>query len=166
MIALYREGLCLFLYGYVKDMDWAEDLMIEAFAKMMVKGGGFRGDASLKTYLYAIARNLALRHLKKYGREKRIPWEGIATAPDGEPARSPEMRALREEDRRTLYEAMQRLKREYREALHLLYFEDMSYAEAGAVMGKSPRQIADLAYRGKLSLKAKLEQLGIRGYGA
>lgn len=139
--------------------------MIEAFARMMVKGGGFRGGASLKTYLYAIGRNLALRHLKKAGREKRVPLGEIAEVSDGEAGRSPELRVLQEENRRALYEAMQSLKGDYRETLHLLYFENMSYAEAGEVMGKSTRQIADLAYRARLSLKSKLERLGMRGYG-
>ena len=42
---------------------------------------------------------------------------------------------------------------DYREALYLTYFEGMSYAQAAEVMGKSVKQITNLVYRGKESLR-------------
>lgn len=45
---------------------------------------------------------------------------------------------------------MEGLNPDYREALYLVYFEGMRHAEAGAVMRKSEKQIADLVYRGKI----------------
>ena len=52
------------------------------------------------------------------------------------------------------------MKAEYREALYLVYFEDMSYRNAATVMKQSEGQITKLVYRGKQSLKAVLEQEG------
>lgn len=49
---------------------------------------------------------------------------------------------------------------EYREVLHLLYFEDMSYDEAAAVLKKNNKQIKNLVYRAKKSLKIALEKEG------
>ena len=55
---------------------------------------------------------------------------------------------------------LKKLKAEYREALYLVYFEDMSYRDAATVMNKSESQITKLVYRGKQSLKVILEQEG------
>ena len=52
------------------------------------------------------------------------------------------------------------LKPEYREALYLIYFEDLSYRSAATVVSKSEQQIKNLVYRGKQSLKTILEQGG------
>ena len=52
------------------------------------------------------------------------------------------------------------MKPEHRNVLYLLYFEGMSYAEAGTVMNKGKRQIEGLAYRARASLKKKLESEG------
>ena len=67
---------------------------------------------------------------------------------------------LRSERDRQLYDALEKLKAEYREALYLVYFEDMSYRGAATVMNKSENQITKLVYRGKQSLKVILEQEG------
>ena len=66
----------------------------------------------------------------------------------------------RSERSRQLYDALEKLKAEYREALYLVYFEDMSYRNAATVMKKSEEQITKLVYRGKQRLKAILEQEG------
>ena len=42
-----------------------------------------------------------------------------------------------------------------------MFFEGMRHAEAGLVMGKTEKQIADLVYRGKNSLKKRLKEEGI-----
>lgn len=55
---------------------------------------------------------------------------------------------------------MNALKPEYREALFLVYFEDLSYRDAAAVLGKNERQITNLIHRGKQSLKTILEREG------
>ena len=59
-------------------------------------------------------------------------------------------------------EKLNALKPEYREALYLVYFEDMSYHMAAQVMNKNERQITNLIYRGKQSLKAILEKEGFQ----
>ena len=48
-----------------------------------------------------------------------------------------------------------------REVLYLTYFEGLSYAEAAEVMGKSVKQITNMVYRGKQSLRELLEKEGI-----
>ena len=59
----YGDALTLYVNGYVHDVDAAEDMMIEAFSRILVKRPRLR-EGGFKPYLYKTARNLALRHLQ------------------------------------------------------------------------------------------------------
>ena len=65
---------------------------------------------------------------------------------------------IRKERERELHEALGRLHEDYRTVLHLIYFEDMSYEQAGRIMKKNIKQIENLAYRARISLRKELEK--------
>lgn len=164
MLDLYGRGLTLFLYGLVGNMDDAEELMVEAFARVMVKARPIRDEGGLKAYLFTTGRNLALRLLKKHRRERHLSLDDLGEQPDTTDTHSPEAAYLREEKSRQLYASMQALKQDHREALYLLYLEDMSYAEAGRVLGKTPKQMDNLVQYAKQKLKEALRREGVSGY--
>ena len=56
----YGDSLTVYLNGYLHDWHDAEDLMIEAFARIMAKKPRIR-EEGFKAYLYRTARNLASR---------------------------------------------------------------------------------------------------------
>ena len=141
--------------GYLKDIHEAEDLMIEAFSQIFAKERPITGAGAFQAYLYKTARNLALRHRKKY-RLSFLRFDELDFEPQSDVLADTEL--SRRERRRQLYDALDKLKAEYREVLYLVYFEEMSYRNAAAVMNKSEGQITKLVYRGKQSLKAILEQ--------
>lgn len=66
-----------------------------------------------------------------------------------------------EERNRILHFFMDEMNPDYREVLYLIYFEDMSYAQAADVTGKTVKQITNMLYRGKESLRKLLEREGI-----
>ena len=66
-----------------------------------------------------------------------------------------------EERNRILHFCMGEMNPDYREVLYLTYFEGMSYAQAAEVTGKTVKQITNLVYRGKESLRRLLEREGI-----
>ena len=66
-----------------------------------------------------------------------------------------------EERNRVLHCCMSEITPDYREVLYLTYFEDMSYAQAAEVTGKTVKQITNMVYRGKKSLRRLLEREGI-----
>lgn len=159
LIEKYGDALTLYINGYVKDMHEAEDLMIEAFAQVFAKERPIHENGSFRAYLYKTARNLTIRHKKK----KKIlllGYEALPFEPQSEMLADTEL--YRSERNRQLYQALEQLKEEYREALYLVYFEEMSYRETAIVMRKSEQQITNLVYRGKKSLKTILEQGGFR----
>jgi RNA polymerase sigma-70 factor (ECF subfamily) len=159
LIALYEAELFRFIHGIVNDYHESKHLTIDSFANLAVGGGKFSENSSLKTYLFAIGKNLALRYMKMRGRVKHIPYEEVVgTLMDG--GESPYEFMEREENRRLLREAMRELKADHRTVLNLLYFEDMSYTQTGKAMGKTETQISSLAHRAKAALKKRLESGG------
>ena len=153
LLRRYRESLTLFLFGFVRNWEDAEELMLDAFAEAAAARTGFSGRSSFKTWLFSIGKKLALMHLRKA--RTSVPLPPAET--DGETA---ELALLRDERDRTLYRALDRLNGDYRQILILLYFEQMSHEEAGRVMGKTRKQIYNLAERGRKALKEELERMG------
>lgn len=157
LVEKYGDPLTLYINGYLKDIHEAEDLMIEAFSRIFAKERPITGAGAFQAYLYKTARNLALRHIKKH-RLRFQRFDELDFEPQSDVLADTEL--SRRERSRQLYDALEKLKAEYREALYLVYFEEMSYRNSAAVMNKSEGQITKLIHRGKQSLKAILEQEG------
>jgi len=159
LIVLYEESLTLHIYKIVGNMRDAEDLSVDAFTALARDKGRFQGKSALKTYLFGIGRNLALCHIRERKNESHIPFEDSWVAA-GEATALPEENLIRDERGTQLDLAMQKLKPEHRQVLRLLYFQNMSYAQAGEAMKKNERQIDGLAYRARTALKKRLESGG------
>jgi RNA polymerase sigma-70 factor (ECF subfamily) len=155
VVDLYQADLAHYIYALVYDVHTTEDIVIEAFAQLALRGGHFSGRSSLKTYLFTIGKNLAMKHLRKRGKERHISideLEGVLTHEGGTPEATVEL----DETKKRLHDAMGKIKKDHRTVLTLLYFEDMSYVQAGQSMGKSEEQIKQLVFRAKQSLRKKL----------
>jgi len=157
IIGLYKDNLICFLNRYVHNIDTAEDLAAEAFAELYVHRARYRFGGNFKTYLFAIGKHKAAHYLRKHARVVPV---GAQVEPDWPDTNGPETALLRNERDRALHAAMERLTTDYREVLHLLYFEQLSYADAAKVLGKSKKQIDNLAYRAKGALKLLLQEEG------
>ena len=156
VMLLERHGgaLTLFLFGYVHNLEDAEELMMDAFAAVASGASPFSGRSSFRTWLFSIGKKLALAHLRK---RKELPDTLDDTALN---QITPDLALLQEERNRQLYQGLAQIKTEYRQALYLIYFEGMTHEEAGRVMGRSKRQIYNLAERGRKALKDALERMG------
>ena len=151
----YRESLIFFLCRYVGDLHAAEDLAEDVFVEVLLHPKRYRFQCALKTWLFTIGRNKAVDFLRKASRLHLVPLdeaERIAEVTGLEEA------VLDSEEKRQLNQAMDRIPEDYRMALHLVYFEELSYEEAGKVMKKNRKQVENLVYRGKQSLRKILEQ--------
>ena len=157
----YGNSLTLYIDGYLHDIHEAEDLMIEAFAYFVAKRPRLRDDG-FRAYLYKSARHLALRCLQKKRRKQLFSFDDLEQEPESEVLI--ETLVQTDERSRMLHLCMEELHPAYREALYLVYFEGMRHAEAAAVMRKTEKQIADLVYRGKVSLRKALEKEGITAW--
>ncbi len=152
----YNDSLIFFINGYVKDLMTAEDLAADTICKLLIKRKKFRSDkgASFKTWLFTIARNTALDWLRNSARHSLV----TLSETDGYDEPSFDDVLLKDDRAKALHKAMSGLCSDYREVLHLLYFEDLSYIQAATVMRKNEKQIKNLAYRAKQALKNALEK--------
>ena len=154
IIDTYREGLIFFINRYVSDLDLAEDIAADTFATLLLKPERYNFSVSLKTYIFTIGKNRAIDILRKRKRHGYVSLDVIPEDTVSEESFVEDI--LRDEERKRLHSAINGLKREYREALHLVYFENMSVSEAAAVMGRGKRQVENLLYRARKALKDAL----------
>ena len=64
LVKRHQQELQSFLYRFTASKEDAEDIAQETFIKAFKKSGSFKGDSSLRTWLFAIATNLAKDHLR------------------------------------------------------------------------------------------------------
>ncbi|SEK73128.1 RNA polymerase sigma-70 factor, ECF subfamily [Ruminococcus sp. YRD2003] len=158
IIDIYYNGLTLYINGIVRNSAETEDIVQDTFVKLAVKKPRFSGKCSFKTWLYAIARNSACNYLKRHrSRFSEQPIDEYITLSDGTDV---EREHLRTEQNIELHRSMKELAPDYYQVLYLMYFEALDTDGIAQVMGKSKRQVGDLLYRAKKSLKSKLERAG------
>ena len=154
----YKDGLILFLNGYTRNIGLAEELMEETFVRLVVRKPKYSPKCSFKTWLYTVGRNVAIDFLRRNSKTADISAEEMQNLSSDE--ESLERSYIKEEQKIIVHRAMNRLNADYRQVLYLSFFEEISTEQIAAVMKKSKRQIGNLMYRAKLSLKSELEKEG------
>ena len=155
----HGDSLTLYLYGFTHNMHDAEDLMIEAFARVVHTRPVLGGGRAFQAYLYKTARNLATRFHERMLRRNEFSLETLNREPESTDII--ESVLTTSERDRTLHACMQRLEPQVREALWLVYFEGLSYEEASRVMKKKTKQVDYLLQKGRNLLKNDLMKEGV-----
>lgn len=158
IIKEYKDGLLLYLNSIVGNIYTAEEITEETFVRLVFKKPKFSGKSTFKTWLYAIGRNAAIDFLRHPSEKSEVSIEDYRHLLNDE--ESLEQSYIRKEQKIMVHRAMKKLKAEYRQVLYLLYFEDFDNAQAATVMKKNTRQIENLVYRAKISLKTELIREG------
>ena len=153
----YREGLILYLNSFVQNIHTAEDLAEDTFTELAIKKPKFSGKSSFKTWLYAIGRNISAKYLRKHTKLNVVPLESQEYFADEE---NIERDYLKSEQKQIVHLALRNMKLDYRQVLYLTFFEGFSNEEAAIIMKKSRKQIENLLYSAKASLKTYLERSG------
>jgi RNA polymerase sigma-70 factor (ECF subfamily) len=105
-----------------------------------------------------LGRSRALDHLR---RRKIIGFVGLSEVRDlPDDSKTLEETVLADQRKRTVNAALEKLPAEMAAAVHLVYFEEMTYAQAAKVMKKSPKQVDNLLYRAKKELRIILGEDG------
>lgn len=131
-------NLCLRMIGNPED---AADLTQEAFIKAWKNLGGFQFESAFSTWLYRLASNTCLDHLRSVKRRPQVSL--TAEDSDGEtqtmdfpdPAPSPEAAVIVKEEQELLARAMDALDEQQRQILTLRAVNELSYAEIAELLG-------------------------------
>ncbi len=153
--------------GHVED---AKDLVQETFLNAYRGLDGFRGDAKISTWLYAIAARVCIRkrRKKKDAPDRELSLEEFLPTEDGEfrlqpiadgldPERALQNKQLKE----ALEGAIQALPKHYRLVLVLRDMEGLSAKEVGSIMGLNERAVKSRLHRARLFVRQRLSQKGI-----
>ena len=142
-----------------RDRAEAEEVLQTVYLKILEGKACFRGEASLKTWLFAVIRKTAIgEHRKNLLRKLRWSDSSEATTTLVSPLEQPGVAFEKSETQALFQSAMKSLPRRQREALHLVFYQDLSLSEAAEVMGISIGSARQHYDRGKKRLRECLGQ--------
>ena len=150
--------LVFFIDRYVQDIHTAEDIAMDVFSELIVHRHRYHFKVSLKTYLFMLGRSRALDCLRHRKVMNTVELSEAVQVDDGSPAL--EELVLTDERKRAVNDALAQLPEQLRTAVHLIYFENLSYEEAAKVMKKNRKQVDNLLYRAKKELRIILGKDG------
>ena len=144
-----------------RDRSEAEEVLQTVYLKIFEGKARFRGDSSLKTWLFAVIRKTAIGEHRKH-LLRQLRWSDPAEqAKQVSPADEPGLAFEKSETQARFQAALRTLPRRQREALHLVFYQDLSLSEAADVMGISIGSSRQHYERGKKRLRESLRQTEI-----
>lgn len=161
LVENYRNRVYYTILNILQEPDEAEDAAQETFIQVYDSIQGFRGEASLSTWIYRIAVNKALEKSRKAKNRQRLqqwlPW-WMPEEKKSEKASylNPGIRAENKEKAQALFTAIQALPERQRLAFTLIQVQGMSYEEACSIMELGVKAMESLVSRAKESLRRKL----------
>ena len=160
LIEKYQHRLLRYLVYLTGCGELAEDLFQETWVRVLERGRQYDGRHDFSTWLFAIARNLVIDHLR---RKRPETPDSLADGDDsallditatGQPSAFDAM--VQREQNEQISAGMQHIPAEYREALVLRFQEGMSLGEIANVTGAPLGTVKSRIYRGLSALEAWL----------
>lgn len=142
----YSEAVYQFIYFLVGDEELAKDLTQETFVKAWKSHASFRRDASERTWLTKIARNLVYDHFRRKRVLKFIPF--LQEHEQIEVTYVPEKWLEAKDEHYRLYEGLGKLPHHYREAIVLRKIEGFSIKESAIILGWNEAKVRNATERG------------------
>lgn len=153
----YRDPIFRFAYRLLGSTEAAEDVTHDCFLSLIKEPGRFDASrASLRTYIYAAARNLTAKRYNNFAREAAI--EEVPDAFHSAERHGPMARVLENELSSEVERAIASLPPLQKEALVLFEYEDLSLAEIGAVVGADTNTVKARLFRARETLRARLDR--------
>ncbi len=145
-------GVCRAVLG---DRHDAEDACQAAFLVLARSAGQIRRGDSMASWLYGVARRVALRARRQTARRRELERRRLAGIKAEEPASSPPAEPCPE-----LYEELDRLPQPFRAAVVLCDLEGHSYEQAASLLRCPVGTIQSRLARGRQRLRRRLERRG------
>lgn len=152
----FRDKVFRLAYGMLGDAAMAEDTAQEVFIRIWKALPGYRGESSVSTWIYAIARNTGLSALRKVAARPEVSMEEpgvgrvlehLGTRPGPAEHGSVDLRSL-----------IARLPQKHQQALRLYYLEEKSYEEVARLLGIPMGTVKVYLHRGRKQLAEAVVQ--------
>lgn len=156
--ALYEalvDAVYRYFYWNLSSPEEAEDLTQEVFARCLAHIAAFDARrAAFRSWVFRIAHNLLVDHLRRGGRTRELPVELEA-------GQAPPADMVEEEERRhAVWSVLKELPEAQRQVIVMKYFAEMSNEEVGEALGRSPGAVNALQHRALRKLGSILEKRG------
>lgn len=153
----YRPRVFAFLLRMSRSRTVAEDLLDEAWLRLVRHAPGLRPDTQIGPWLFTVARNLYWSHRRDSLVEETSAPELLALWPCPTPWPSPFDLAAAGELERRVEMALSTLSPQHREVLLLIAHEGLTPTEAAAVCGITPDALRQRLLRARAALVQKLD---------
>ncbi len=148
------------VYRYIRrlsgDEQLAEEITSETFVQVMRSIGSFRGDCDLRVWICQIAKNTYYTHLKKQNRIAALDEEAWLALAD--PAALVEERLDAKEDAQRIRALLHALPEPYKEVFMWRTLGELSFAEIGALYGKTANWACVTYHRARQQIKTGMEE--------
>ena len=165
LVEQYQFRLVRYLIYLLGRRDSVDDLVQETWLHVLERGSSYNGRSRFEPWLFAIARNLTIDHMRR----RRIFSLDSTTDSSDQPHQHSELPSLastdpspfelaaRTEEAHRIAHTLETLEPIYREALVLRFQEELSLQEMSAVMGVPLTTVSSRIYRGLATLRAQME---------
>jgi len=155
----YHQDLFQFLFYMVKNREEAEDLAQEVYIRVMRSYEKFEGKSSEKTWLFSIAKNVAIDHFRKQKNWKdrlyeKFDWDRQQIK---DSAPMPEEMTLQNAEVQILYQCLDECPTNHRIVLVMRYLNGLSIAETAEVLKWTESKVKTTQHRALKSLRAIIE---------
>jgi len=157
LVQSYQQVLFTLCMGYVHNTDEAKDLVQETFIKFFNNLEQFRGEASVKTWLFRIAANTCLNYLRdnKKHRNHITVHELKTDVPHPE---NTEQKMDQQQIKKALEQAINKLPEKQKRAFVLYKYNDLSHKEIAAIEKTTVAAVESLLHRANRNLRKSLEK--------
>lgn len=166
IVNTYQTRVYNTCYGLLQDQYAAQDISQDVFIELFKSVHKFREESKLSTWLYRIAINKSLNHLRDHKKHRLVrSIERFFT--QSEEAESLQIEDSSSLNSQQLYEqndhamalqkALSKLPINQRTAFVLKNYDDLSYKEIEEVMGLSLSSVESLIHRARLNLQKSLQ---------
>jgi RNA polymerase sigma-70 factor (ECF subfamily) len=147
----YRSPLYGYCYRLLQDEQLAEDAVHDTLLKIWSAIATLERAALFRAWMFQIARNEVLQHLRRLHRNGQIDTEKVWEE------ETPFEQYERLETKELVQSALRMLRPEYREVLILREYEQFSYAEIAAITGTTESSVKSRIFKARKELLKKLE---------
>jgi RNA polymerase sigma-70 factor (ECF subfamily) len=165
LITRFQQPVYVLALRLLNDSAESSDVVQEVFLKVFRNIGSFRGQSTLKTWIYRITVNEAHNTRRWFFRHKRheVDLDTPEESRDwrqfiADHGRSPYDEAVNKERHVMIEAALQRISPVFREAVVLRDITDLSYEDIAAVLGVSLGTVKSRILRGREALREQLSE--------
>ncbi|WP_246942279.1 RNA polymerase sigma factor SigX [Bacillus pinisoli] len=156
----YHQDLFQFLFYMVRNREQAEDLVQEVYIKVLKAYERFEGKSSEKTWLFSIARHVAIDHFRKQkGWKQRLletfDWN-TQQVKDHQPL--PEEIALQNDEIKLMYQCLDQVTVDQRAVIILRFMQSLSITETAEALDWTESKVKTTQHRALKTLKGIMEE--------